>query len=977
MRFRHPRLTKPLTKYLLVLCLAAVTLISWSTFTAHTARLDKPKNPAQVQNSNLGRKTKKLTTDYGKLPLSYEVNRGQADAGVQYLARGPGYNIFLTPTEATLVLHNRDASSIQREEDDGGGDAPGFHRQPLELLTNREDASVVRPTVLRMQLQGARANKIESLEELPGKVNYFIGNDSSKWLTDIPTYRKVAYREVYPGVDLVYYGNQQQLEYDLVVAPAADPNLIKIRYEGAEKLRVNREGTLSLKTSAGELQQPKPLIYQQENGERKLIEGHYVLRGKKSIGFRVSNYNHQKPLVIDPKLVYLSLINGGGNGIAIAVDSSGSAYVTGSIFSDTLNPTAGAFQTALATNGGAFVTKLTPTGTNVTYSTYLAGTGGAEGYGIAVDGLGNAYITGWAGAGFPITPGAFQTTLRGGADSFVTKLNPTGSGLVYSTFYGGNNYEEGDGIAVDNAGNVYVGGSTSSTDLVTTANAAQALNKGGFDGFAIELNATGTSLTYGTYFGGGGIDFVNGTIGVDALGNAYITGQTNSFNFPQVNSLMGPGGLDRGLFKSANSGSSWNLSTTGLKTSGVFALAVDKNASTIVYAATAGGVSKSSDGGLTWSDTGPNNALDQALAMADSSTIYVATDGGVYKTTNAGASWSLSYQPISGGAIVIDPSNTATVYAGGVGGIAKTTNAGGNWSVSTTTFNVRAMAIDPVTPSTLYASARSANGRVFKSTNSGGTWVLSNTGLPATTNIFSLAVDPSSPSTVYAGTGVGIYKSTNGGGSWSAVNNGLLVQYSDSVGRLASVSAIAIASPSTTLYATANNGPLSTGPSPVATVFKSIDGGANWTASTTGLTGISLSSVTLDPSDNTKLYVGSSGDNDGFFVKLNSSGTALLNSTYISSGRFDTAVGVAVDSTNSPYILGYTQGSSFSTTAGAFKTVLTGSADAYVMKLNPSGSQIVYSTFLGGNDAESTLGGIAVDALGSAYVTGFTGSADF
>ena len=143
MRFRHPRLTKPLTKYLLVLCLAAVTLISWSTFTAHTARLDKPKNPAQVQNSNLGRKTKKLTTDYGKLPLSFEVNRGQADAGVQYLARGPGYNIFLTPTEATLVLHNRDASSIQREEDDSGITEPDFHRQPFERLIHFPEYVVV------------------------------------------------------------------------------------------------------------------------------------------------------------------------------------------------------------------------------------------------------------------------------------------------------------------------------------------------------------------------------------------------------------------------------------------------------------------------------------------------------------------------------------------------------------------------------------------------------------------------------------------------------------------------------------------------------------------------------------------------------------------------------------------------------------------------------------------------------------------
>jgi Tol biopolymer transport system component len=960
-----------------VLAIAVAAVTSWTTFTAYTAKLDEHLHSlasADVKQTSRG----KTKAQYGDLPLSFELNRGQADDAVKFLARGAGYNIFLTPTEAALVLSGSSAAtetSVNESEDNSEG--PRFRRRQIE---KSNDATATPPLVVRMRLEGASSGRVEGVQELPGKVNYFIGDDTSKWLTDIPTFRKVAYRNVYEGIDAIYYGNRQQLEYDLVVAPGADPNVIKIKYEGAESLRVDRKGTLLLKTRAGEIEQPKPLIYQQENGQRKLIEGRYVLRGSKRVGFTLGKYDRRKPLVIDPKLVYLSLVNGGGYGYTIAVDTNGSAYIAGEIFDSTLNPTAGGFQTILVGTDNAFVTKLDANGTSVVYSTYLGSINGAYADGIAVDGQGNAYVTGGAAAGFPTTAGAYQTTNHGRYDCFVTKLNATGSGLVYSTFYGGNNYDEGDGIAVDAAGNAYVGGIAGSNDLITTAGAPQTNNAGGYDGFAIKLNPSGSALTYATYFGGGGFELVNGTIALDSSGNTYIAGQTSSFNLPQVSPLMGPGGTDRGIFRSTNSGTSWNLSTNGLQTSVVSALAVDRNASNTIYAATGGGVYKSLDGGLNWSNTGAVYPNGLALAMADSSTIYLGTDGGVNKTTNAGTSWTESYVGNAIRALAINPTNSATVYAGGVDGLLKSTNSGGTWTVMNTgmdRFPVRSIVIDPTNTSVVYlAAGNNANSRVFKSTNAGASWAQANTGLPSST-IFSLALDQNSPSTLYAGTNSGMYKTTNGGTNWSVINNGLTIPYSDNVGRTPGIAAVAISTPSTTLYATSSSSATSTGAFPTAAVFKSTDGGATWTANATGLVGSNLISLALDPNDATKIYVGNAGDFDAYFVKINPTGTAFLNASYVGSSGFDSAEGVAIDSSNSPYILGYTQGGNFQTTAGAFQTSRQGIADAYVMKLNPAGNQISYSTLLGGLDNEFTLGGIVVDASGNAFVTGFTASSDF
>ena len=260
--------------------------------------------------------------------------------------------------------------------------------------------------------------KVTGEDELSGKINYLIGKDSSKWRTAVAIYAKVRYEQVYPGIDLVYYGNQRQLEYDFVVAPGADPARIRLKLAGARKMYVNGQGQLVFQTAGGDVRWNKPEIYQEVDGQRRSVPGKYVLRAGHGLGFAVAAYDTAKPLIIDPTLVYSTYLGGSSfdEGFSIAVDNSGNAYVTGFTGSSDFPTAAGAFQTTYGGIFNAFVTKLNPTGSSLVYSTYLGGSGGDEGYGIAVDTSGDAYITGIAGSSdFPTTAGAFQTTLGGDA----------------------------------------------------------------------------------------------------------------------------------------------------------------------------------------------------------------------------------------------------------------------------------------------------------------------------------------------------------------------------------------------------------------------------------------------------------------------------------------------------------------------------------------------------------------------------------
>jgi hypothetical protein len=466
----------------------------------------------------------RVSETYGKLPLQFEANRGQTHKDVRFLSRGPGYGLYLTAGEAVLVLSKPNVDA---------------RRDALRTQVRPDTPAQEKSVALRMSLVGAAHKPVVSgLDELPGKANYFIGKDRSKWRTNVPTYAKVQYENIYPGVDLVYYGNQRQLEYDFVVAPGADPKKIVLGFKGADKLEIDAQGELVLHASGGDIRQHKPIIYQEINGVRHAIDGGYVRKGADRVGFQVAAYDASRPLVIDPPVVlsYSTYLGGSSEdqGLGIAVDANGNAYVTGATTSTNFPTAAGAFQTTFA---GAFVTKLNPAGSALVYSTYLGASGAGGSAGIVVDATGNAYVTGrTTSTDFPTTPGAFQTTFGGGdSDAFVTKLDPTGSALVYSTYLGGSGSEGGAGIAVDAAGNAYVTGGATSTNFPTTTGAFQTTFAStasyNADAFVTKLDTTGSALVYSTYLGGS--DYDGGTgIAVDAAGNAYVTGGTISTNFP-------------------------------------------------------------------------------------------------------------------------------------------------------------------------------------------------------------------------------------------------------------------------------------------------------------------------------------------------------------------------------------------------------------------------------------------------------------
>lgn len=469
--------------------------------------------------SDFGQATQvRASATYRRLPLSFEANHGQTDARVKFLSRGSRYRLYLTSTEAVLVMRQP-----QPETKGTGARSRGETRFDANLKIPNSQLE----TALRIKLLGANpASRIVGHDELPATSHYFIGNDPRKWRTNIPVYGTVEYQEICPGVNLVYYGNQGQLEYDFVVAPGADPTRIGLGVEGVEELRIDGHGDLVLQTVAGEIKQHKPLVYQAVNGTKQTIAARYVLKGKRQIGFQIAAYDATRPLIIDPVLSYFTQFGGShnDNGVGVAVDSAGNAYVTG--FTQSVDfPTASPFQ---ATNAGftdAFVAKINAAGLLV-FSTYLGGPGFDQGNGIAVDSAGNAYVTG----------------LVGDDNAFVSKISATGL-LVYFVQLGGSGFDTGFGIAVDASGNAYVTGLTDSVDF-PIANPFQAVNAGGFDAFVTKLNPAGV-LVYSTYLGGSGFDRADG-IAVDSAGNAYATGFTGSADFPTASPVQATnaGGFD-------------------------------------------------------------------------------------------------------------------------------------------------------------------------------------------------------------------------------------------------------------------------------------------------------------------------------------------------------------------------------------------------------------------------------------------------
>jgi len=526
-----------------LLCVVFAALIATSSgfgpFSTPVLRATLHTGPATAQRNELAipavslhkhaPQSPALVEAFGKLPMSFEANSGQTDGNVKFVARGHGYSLFLTSKEAILALRNTPPASNRSKS---------AASQPV---TEPVKAAGTEAAVIHMELAAANPSpRIGGAEELPGKVNYFIGNDPSKWRTNIPTYAKVKYEDVYPGVNLVYYGNQGQLEYDFVVAPRVDPGIIQLRFDGVQKLSMAHDGDLILDTSHGEVCFRKPVVYQLIGGAKKEVAGSYLLASNNTATFQIGDYDRSQPLVIDPVALYSTYLGGNyvDQAFGIAVDSAGNAYVTG-ITSSSNFPTKNPIQGTLAGSDNAFVSKINPSGSAFVYSTYLGGGLADEGMAIAVDSSGNAYVTGdTQSRDFPLK-NPFQATRKDYDTTFVSKLDPTGSALVYSTFLGGSGSggDFGTGIAVDGSGNAYVTGQTSSTDF-PTANALQATLIGSTNGFVTKLNPTGSTLVYSTFLGGSTADYASG-IAVDSSGSAYVTGNASSKNFPTLNALQG------------------------------------------------------------------------------------------------------------------------------------------------------------------------------------------------------------------------------------------------------------------------------------------------------------------------------------------------------------------------------------------------------------------------------------------------------
>jgi len=450
-----------------------------------------------------------------RMPLAFTANQGQWDEQIKFRANAGGATIF-----------NR---TVQSEDSD-----------PISIVDKRygmmpdRQPKTVETMMIKANFISANSNLIiVGLDMMEYKCNYFIGNDPKQWHTDVPNYQAVVYKEIYEGIDLKYYGNGKQMEYDFIVSPGADFSQIKIQYEGAESIAINANGELVVTTKWGEVVEQRPVIYQLENNIRIAVEGEYRLRGTSSFGFELSGYNPALLLVIDPVLSYSTYLGGGGLDIGngIAVDETGAVYVTGYTNSSnfpTFNPYTGTYQGSTE----VFISKLSSSGNSLIFSTYLGGvlSGVDQGRGIAVDRTGAVYVTGRTNSiDFP-TFNPYQQTYQGSDDAFITKLSSSGNSLIYSTYLGGTNSDAGSGIEVDESGEAYVTGHTSSTDF-PTLNPYQGTHQGSNDVFVTKLSISGNSLIYSTYLGGSDNDFANG-IAVDANGAVHVTGTTRSTNFP-------------------------------------------------------------------------------------------------------------------------------------------------------------------------------------------------------------------------------------------------------------------------------------------------------------------------------------------------------------------------------------------------------------------------------------------------------------
>lgn len=1012
-------------------------------------------------------------------PAYFEQNDGQFPAPVKFVARMPGYTVWFTRKDVTVIA----------------GDL-------------KHNARV------RMQLTGSGGDLIAA-DRLPGKVNYFLGSDPAKWHREVALYDHIIHQHAYPGIDVVYRIIEGELEYDLIVAPGANPNWIKLQFSGAKTVRIDSAGNLTLSTAVGEIHQRKPNVYQNSSSGQQALQGHFVLESRDRVGFKLAAYDRAKPLIIDPSIVYSTYLSGAAaspgasiaDSVAVFTDPVTAhvyAYVAGRTCANNF-PTVSALQPNFGGGcipygygyGDAFVTKLDPSASgaaSVVWSTYLGGSGLDAASSIAVDSAGNVYITGSTNStNFPVR-NAYEATLKatggvlqppGVGNAFLTKLSADGSALLYSTYFGGSENEFANGIALDSAGRAYIDGATSSPDL-PTVNPFQAALRGPSDAFLAIFDTTRpgpTSLLYSTYLGGSGdlgIYFSDTAvaIAVDAAGAVHLGGFTDSSDFPIKNGLqttplgsggaafyvrLNPGALGAAqlLYSTYLGGSSDTVSAIALDSSGnayltgftgglmpttagayqtVFTpganqspfiakinpsqaglaslvystllpgvgqpnqasgagIAVDANGDAFVagYTGTGlpqinpvqnpvNGVFQSLTAGTTW--TGLTQGLTDfpiEVFAVDSSTsprtLYLGTLGGrVFASMDGGLNWNQVFQvptvpgPSACGigfpapacilALAVDPTTPSNVYVGTAGaGISRSQDRGVTWSAfnaglsSAAVQGVKGLLFDG---GTLYAGAGDG---LYRLNSGASTWI----GTTFTADVRNIAVDAATtPHTLYtASENSGAYKSTDGGNTWTSIQSGQPM--------FSSITVDTSSVPST-LYAYDE---------PDGAMWKSTDGGSTWIFVNVSLTGSDLAATILVDDSTTPPIL---------YVRDNGSSSAPLRS--VDGGNTWTSIWSALNSSIGAIALDPTTATS---TSPATLYAATGSAgylpdlagiavSAFLTELNSTGSQLLFSTYLGGIVGTTVAGAnpgdfifpfgnaLALDASGNMYVIGETES---
>jgi hypothetical protein len=839
---------------------------------------------------------------------------------------------------------------------------------------------------LQLEFVGGNASaRISGEGELSGNVNYFFGNDPARWRTSVPTFARVRVADLYPGVSLIHYGNQHRLEYDFVVSPGVDPSVIAIRFRGADKVTLDHQGDLVLSLGAEEIRQPRPLIYQNVQGVRKEIAGGYSLSDPQTVKFEIAPYDHRLPLVIDPVLSYSTYYGGSGQDIAwgVAVDSNGFIYAAGESMGG-LPTTAGTVTNPYGgarSHGDAFVAKYNNDASQVIYLAYIGGTLGDVARSLAVDNGGSAYITGWTeSTDFPRKSAIFNTI----------------SGIPYPPPV-----------------NIYP-----------------------VDAFVTKLGPQGTNLIYSTYLGGGWVDVGYG-IAVDPAGSVYVTGYTESTNFPTANvsggfknyggngdvfvTKFGPAGTNlvysmyvggtkvdagngiaadaaglayvTGYTSSTNFPSTTNAAQPWLAgDEDAFVTVIGPNGTNLVLSTYLGGAGKNEGFRLRLDAT--TNIYVTGSTKEDSGfpvTPGGLNPGGIFLSGNGGVNWNASnagLQSVVVFALAVDPITPTRVYAGTSRGMARSADGGATWSTAisvsgtNTTLaptiavgSVLSLAIDPAGPTNLYAGTTQG---LFKSLDAGTNWALSGSGVDVIATR-TLAIAPITPAIIYAGSDVGVFRSTNGAATWSSINSGL----GNIFVRALAVDPIT----PTTVYAATAGG-----------VYRTTDSGGLWLGFNRGLDNLSTKAIAINPAVPSIIFVGTAG---GVYQSVDG-GT---NWSAINVGLTTSNVtALAIDPlTPTTLYAGTTNGLFKSTDGGASwipstngltvssilavqpnpqlaATVYTGTSGTSVF-----GNEDAFLTKLGTNGFSVVLGGslkdegwdVAVDSTGRAHLIGATSSKDF